>query len=65
MAARVMEECEFESFYENVKEELAHMEPGDSKRVALIGAVEGYAGSKRAFTGDQLEKIFSLGFLGK
>lgn len=60
--ARIMSEGEFNSFYETVKKELAHMEPGGSKRVALIGAVEGYAGDEIAFTGAQLRKIFNLGF---
>lgn len=61
--ARIMSEGEFNSFYETVKKELAHMEPGGgSKRVALIGAVEGYAGDEIAFTGAQLRRIFDLGF---
>lgn len=63
--ARIMQEGEFNSFYETIKKELAHMNPGESKRVALIGALEGYGGSEIAFTGDQLRKIFDLGFLEK
>ena len=63
--ARIMQEGEFNSFYETVKKELAHMNPGESKRVALIGALEGYGGSEIAFTGDQLRKIFDLGFSEK
>ena len=55
--ARIMQEGEFNSFYETIKKELAHMNPGESKRVAL--------GSEIAFTGDQLRKIFDLGFLEK
>ena len=60
--ARIMSEGEFNRFYEAVEKELAHMNPGESKRVALIGAVEGYAGDEIAFTGAQLRKIFDLGF---
>lgn len=60
--ARIMREGEFNSFYETVKKELAHMEPGDTKRIALIGAVEGTGGCEIAFTGAQLRKIFDLGF---
>ena len=63
--ARIMQEGEFNSFYETIKKELAHMNPGESKRIALIGALEGYGGSEIAFTGDQLRKIFDLGFLEK
>lgn len=60
--ARIMSEDEFNSFYETVKKELAYMNPGESKRIALIGAMEGYGGSEIAFTGDQIRKIFNLGF---
>ena len=60
--ARIMREGEFNSFYETVKKELERMNPGDLKRVALIGALEGYGGSEIAFTGDQIRKIFDLGF---
>lgn len=60
--ARIMSEGEFNRFYEAVEKELAHMNPGDTKRIALIGAVEGYAGDEIAFTGTQLRKIFDLGF---
>lgn len=63
--ARIMQEGEFNSFYETVKKELAHMNPGESKRSVLIGAVEGYAGDKYALTGAQLRKIFDLGFVKK
>ena len=60
--ARIMREGEFNSFYETVKKELAHMDPGESKRIGLVGALEGYGGSEIAFTGDQIRKIFDLGF---
>lgn len=62
MAARIMGYAEFERYYEATKKELAYMKPGDTKRIALIGAVEGYAGDEIAFTGAQLRKIFNLGF---
>ena len=62
MAAKIMTDTEFDRLYESVKKELAHMGPGDTKRVALIGAVEGYGGNEIAFTGAQLRKIFDLGF---
>lgn len=60
--ARIMREGEFNCFYETVKKELAHMDPGESKRIALVGALEGYGGSEIAFTGDQIRKVFDLGF---
>ena len=62
MAARIMGYAEFKSYYEDVKKELAYMEPGDAKRIALIGAVEGTGGCEIAFTGTQLRQIFDLGF---
>ena len=62
MAARIMGYAEFERYYEATKKELAYMKPGDTKRIALIGAVEGTEGCEIAFTGAQLRKIFDLGF---
>ncbi len=62
MAARIMGYAEFERYYEATKKELAYMKPGDTKRIALIGAVEGAGGCEIAFTGAQLRKIFDLGF---
>ena len=62
MAARIMGYAEFERYYEATKKELAYMKPGDTKRIALIGAVEGAGGCKIAFTGAQLRRIFDLGF---
>ena len=63
MAVKIMGDAEFERYYEATKKELAYMEPGDTKRIALIGAVEGHSGGKAAFTGAQLRKIFNLGFM--
>ena len=72
MAARIMGYAEFERYYEATKKELEYMKPGDTKRIALIGAVEGAGsligtvegagGCEIAFTGAQLRKIFDLGF---
>lgn len=72
MAARIMGYAEFERYYEATKKELAYMQPGDTKRIALIGAVEGAGsligavegagGCEIAFTGAQLRRIFDLGF---
>ena len=62
MAARIMGYAEFERYYEATKKELAYMKPGDTKRIALIGAVEGAGGCEIAFTGAQLRRIFDLGF---
>lgn len=62
MAVKIMGDAEFEKYYEATKKELAYMEPGDTKRIALIGAVEGAEGCEIAFTGAQLRKIFDLGF---
>ena len=65
MEARIMTDTDLVHFYETVKRELSYMDPGDKKRIALIGALEGYGGSEIAFTGDQIRKIFDLGFLGE
>lgn len=65
MAARIMGHKEFDHFYETVKKELAYMEPGDKKRIALIGALEGAGNHEIAFTGAQLRKIFDIGFQKK
>lgn len=62
MAVKIMGDAEFERYYEATKKELAYMEPGDTKRIALIGAVEGTGICEIAFTGAQLRKIFALGF---
>lgn len=62
MAARIMGYQEFNNYYEATKKELSYMEPGDAKRIALIGAVEGAGGYEIAFTGAQLRRIFDLGF---
>lgn len=62
MAARIMGYQEFNNYYEATKKELSYMKPGDAKRIALIGAVEGAGGCEIAFTGAQLRKIFDLGF---
>lgn len=60
--ARIMTDEEFNQFFEIVEKEFGDMEPGNDKRIRLIGAIEGYAGDKFALTGTQLEKIFDLGF---
>ena len=67
MAARIMGYAEFERYYEATKKELAYMKPGDTKRIALIGAVEGgrTESSELAFTASQLKAIFDLGFSEK
>lgn len=62
MAAKIMNRKEFNDFYELVKEQLGGLKPGNDKRIRLIGAVEGYVGSKYALTGRQLQQIFDLGF---
>lgn len=62
MSLRIMGDREFQSYYEATKQELAYMEPGDVKRIALIGAVEGIGNREIAFTAAQLRQIFDLGF---
>ena len=62
MAAKIMNHKEFNDFYELVKEQLGGLKSGNDKRIRLIGAIEGYAGSKYALTGRQLQQIFDLGF---
>ena len=59
---RIMGDQEFDKLYELIKSEFEHIEPGDDKRVRLIGAVEGAGMLGAAFTGAQLRKIFNLGF---
>ena len=59
-----MNEDEFTAYLAEIKHELDYMEPGDSKRIALIGTVESgrHWTPELAFTGSQLVRIFSLGF---
>lgn len=60
--AKVMSDKEFDNLLEFAEKEFGHMEPGNDKRICLIGMIEGYAGGKYALTGMQLKKIFDLGF---
>lgn len=62
MVVEIMDNREFEEYLGEIKKELAYMKPGDTKRIALIGAVEGAGGCEIAFTGAQLRRIFDLGF---
>lgn len=61
---KIMNEDEFTAYLAEIKHELEYMEPGDAKRIALIGTVESgrHWTPELAFTGSQLVRIFSLGF---
>ncbi len=63
--ARIISDGEMIDFPNMLEDNLSYMKPGDRKRIALIGAVEGHGGKENAFTGKQLEQIFSLGFAEK
>ena len=61
---KIMNEDEFTAYLAEIKHELEYMEPGDGKRIALIGTVD--AGRnfnpELAFKASQLYEIFDLGF---
>ena len=61
---KIMNEDEFTAYLAEIKHELEYMEPGDAKRIALIGTVESgrHWTPELAFTGSQLTRIFDLGF---
>ena len=61
---KIMNEDEFTAYLAEIKHELDYMEPGDTKRIALIGTVESGRNwtPELAFTGSQLTRIFDLGF---
>ena len=61
---KIMNEDEFTAYLAEIKHELDYMEPGDGKRIALIGTVEGGRNltPELAFTSSQLRKLFDLGF---
>ena len=61
---KIMSEDEFTAYLAEIKHELDYMEPGDAKRIALIGTVESGRNwtPELAFTGSQLTRIFDLGF---
>lgn len=61
---KIMNEDEFTAYLAEIKHELDYMEPGDGKRIALIGTVEGGRNltPELAFTSSQLHKLFDLGF---
>ena len=61
---KIMNEDEFTAYLAEIKHELDYMEPGDAKRIALIGTVESgrHWTPELAFTGSQLTRIFDLGF---
>ena len=61
---KIMNEDEFTAYLAAIKHELDYMEPGDGKRIALIGTVEGGRNltPELAFTSSQLRKLFDLGF---
>lgn len=64
MRIEIMDEKEFQGYLEDIRKELAYMKPGDTKRIALIGTVQGgrTGSSELAFTASQLKAIFDLGF---
>lgn len=61
---KIMNEDEFAAWFAEVKHELDYMYPGDTKRCALIGAVQSGQNwtPELAFTSSQLSRIFDLGF---
>ena len=61
---KIMNEDEFTAYLAEIKHELDYMEPGDRKRIALIGTVEGGRNltPELAFTSSQLHKLFDLVF---
>ena len=61
---KIMNEDEFTAYLAEIKHELDYMEPGDGKRIALIGTVEAGRNFKPelAFKASQLYEIFDLGF---
>ena len=61
---KIMNEDEFTAYLAEIKHELDYMEPGDGKRIALIGTVEGGRNitPELALTSSQLHKSYDLGF---
>lgn len=61
---KIMNEDEFTAYLAEIKHELEYMDPGDGKRIALIGTVESGRNFKPelAFKASQLYEIFDLGF---